>query len=162
MKTRSWEETCGREQQCSGSVHACHMVAPGLIPVKHGIGLWRCVSHPSALETVYLPWLAWPCKWWCHLTDLKWSVKESQRMTSSLAVTTLTVHTCKLYTPYTCRALWHSDCGMRLWTEKSWVLASAGAVWFCVLGQDTSPACALSWPGSEWVPGWTVIACVSE
>ena len=46
--------------------------------------------------------------------------------------------------------------------ERSWVRVLAATVWRCVLGQDTPPVCALSRPRSEWVPGWTVIACVFE
>ena len=63
---------------------------------------------------------------------------------------------------YICRASWRGDCGLQLWTERSRVRVSAVAVWRRVLGQDTSPACALSRRRGEWVSGWTVIACVFE
>ena len=42
----------------SGSMCACHTAPPGSIPSARGIGLWRFISHPSTLETVYLSWLA--------------------------------------------------------------------------------------------------------
>ena len=58
-------------------------------PVVHRRGLWRLPLHPLTLETVYLSWVAWPCKWWSRPTDLEWDIKEPLSMTHSLAVTTL-------------------------------------------------------------------------
>ena len=78
----------------------CHVAGPGFIPIRCRIGLWRFISCPSTLETVYLLWLRWPRKWRCHLTDLEWDMKEPLRMTSCLAVTTLNVPTSEMYTPY--------------------------------------------------------------
>ena len=147
----------------SGSMLACHAAAPGSIPVVHGRGLWRFISCPSTLETVYLSWFAWPHKWRTCLTDTEWDVKEPLRMTSSLAVTTLSVPIhLKLYAPYTWRASGRGYYGLQLSNERSWIWVLAAAAWCCVLGQDTSPACALSRPRSEWVPGWRVMACVYE
>ena len=37
----------------SGSAHVCHAGAPGSIPVARGRGLWRFISGPSTMETVY-------------------------------------------------------------------------------------------------------------
>ena len=70
---------------------ACHAAALGSIPVVHERGLWRFTSCPSTLETVHLLWLAWSHKWRSLLTDIEWDIKEPLRMTSSLAVTTLSV-----------------------------------------------------------------------
>ena len=44
--------------------------------------------------------------------------------------------------------------GLRGFRYRSWL----PTVWRRVFGQDTPPACELSQPRSEWVPGWTVIA----
>ena len=49
------------------------------------------IQHWTFGDSVYLSWLAWPHKWQSHLTDLEWDIKEPLRMTSSLAVTTLSV-----------------------------------------------------------------------
>ena len=51
-----------------------------------------------------------------------------------------------IHHPYKCMASWRGDYGLRLWTERSSARVSAAAMWRCVLGQDTSPACALSRP----------------
>ena len=90
-------------------------------------------------------------KWWYRLTDTEWDIKEPLKATSSLSVTTLSVPTSKLYNSYTCRAWWRGDYDLRLWTERFRVRVSAAPVWHCVLGQDISPACALSQPRSERV-----------
>ena len=134
-------------------------------PVRAGeVCTWRFNSLPSTLDTVYLSWLARPHKsrFICCLTGTEWERKEVLRTTSSLAVTTLAVPTSKLYTPCTCTASWQGDyvgCnfGLRFVGYGS-RLPRCGAV----LGQDTSPACALSSLRSEWVPAWTMIACVFE
>ena len=78
-------------------VRACHVAAPGSIPVVHGGGLWRFISRPTTVETVYLSWLARSRKWRCRLTDIEWNVKEPLRATSSLAVTTVSDPTSKIY-----------------------------------------------------------------
>ena len=50
--------------------------SPRSIPVARAIGLWRFISRPSTLETVYLSWLAWPRKWRCRLTETEWDLTE--------------------------------------------------------------------------------------
>ena len=61
-----------------------------------------------------------------------------------------------------CEASWRGGYGQTVWIEQSWVRCSVAAVWRGVRGQGTSLVSALSRPWSEWVPGWTVIACVFE
>ena len=56
------------------------------LKVSCGKGLLRFVSCPSTLKTVHLLWLAWPHKWWYHLTDNDRDVKQPLRTTSSLVV----------------------------------------------------------------------------
>ena len=66
----------------------------------------------------------------------------------------------RIYTSYTRRTLWRSGYSLQLWMGKSSAQVLAAAVWSFALGQGTLPVRALSLPGSEWVPGWTVTAYV--
>ena len=127
-----------------------------------GRGLWRFTSCHSTLETVCVSWLAWPCKWQCRLTDVEWDVIEPLKMINSLALTTFSVPILEyiwIYTPCACRALWHGGCGLRLWIKKSRVLVLAVAAWQCVLGQSSSPVCALFQPRVNWyLAGWWLLS----
>ena len=130
-------------------------------------GYKRRKSALTANPIVYLSWLSWRRKWRCRLTGIAWDVKEPLRTTNCLAVTTLSVPVFwKLYSiDYTCRASWrggYMTChfGSRLTRGRSWVRVSVAVEWPCVLGQSTLPMCTLSLPRSEWVPTWTLIACV--
>ena len=87
-----------REQYCKWQRRPLSRGGLCSVPVVRRRGWWRFISCPSTLETVYLSWLARPRKWWCRLTDVEWDVREPLRTTNSLAVTTLSVPTCKICT----------------------------------------------------------------
>ena len=74
----------------------CQTDDPGWVPVWER---WKFVSHPSDFETVSVSrgLHDHACKWWCHLTDFEWEVKEPLRMIHSAAVTTHSVPTDTLY-----------------------------------------------------------------
>ena len=131
---------------------------PGFNPVVRGRGLWRFTCHPSTLETVYLSWFAWPRKWRSRLTDIEWDLKEPLRITSSLAVTTLSTLYI-YYTPYTCKASWCGHSGLRLWTERFWVrgLGCCGMA-LCPWARHFTCMCTL-WT-QEWIGAWLDSDCL--
>ena len=77
---------CHTNGRSNSTVVACVPVmptAPGSKPVVGG-ACGNLFLAPSTLETMYLLCLAWPCKWWCCLTDFEWDIKEPLRRRSSL------------------------------------------------------------------------------
>ena len=138
--------------------HTCHAGSLGF-EASWGRGMWRFSSHPSTLETAYLSWLTWPCKWRCCLPDIEWDVKSPLRICWQWPLSVslyLSIYSIRIQGVMVVAMV--CDFG----AERSWVWVLAAAVWHCVPGQGTSPVCTLSQPKSEWVPGWTVIAHVFE
>ena len=107
----------------SGSVCPCHSAALGSIPRARWIGLWRFISRPSTLETVYLSWLAWPHKMAEPSRWLRVGRKEPLRTTSSLAVTTLSVLHIYWQIVYNYS---------QTWPPSEWWSLASPSEWWCV------------------------------
>ena len=139
----------------SGSVRTCNVAALGSASVLHRRGLWRFTSHPSTLETVYISWLAWPCKWWSHLTNIEWDVKEPLRTTCSLAVTTLSV-------PIHLKCILDKHAGHQGAVTLDWKVLGTGlgCCGFapCPWARHFSCMCTLS--TQEWIGTWLDSDCL--
>ena len=80
----------------SGSVHV-HLSCSGPRFITRCVrrGLWRFISHPSTLETVYLSWLTWPCIWVAKLA--RWlAFWASTLWYSHSELLTTVIKTCQL------------------------------------------------------------------
>ena len=131
-------------------MHVSHASGLGSRPVACGIGLWKFISRPSILETVSLLIRIHGHINGGVLTGFEWDIKESLRMTSSLAVTTFSV----LISPCTCRASWCGGYGLHFGLE------SLGCHGMTLCSWARCFTCVCTVLTQEWMGTWLNSDCL--